>query len=145
MQTNDSPSADSASGNGGGAGTAGRPAADDGWDEAAVEAAVIERCSGSVPLAGRLIRAFVGQTGEDIASIEAAVAAGDPVAMGRAAHRLKGAAASLGLEACRAAATELLTLSHGGRTDGTETLLSILHGQADRLARMRIAMEAPQG
>lgn len=145
MQTDNSPSAGSASGNGGGAGAAGRPAADDRWDEAAVEAAVIERCSGLVPLAGRLIRAFVQQTGEDIASIEAAVAAGDPVAMGRAAHRLKGAAASLGLEACRAAATELLTLGHAGRTEGTEAFLAILHGQADRLARMRIALETPQG
>lgn len=118
------------------------PAAAGAWNEAAVEAAVIERCSGVVPLAGRLLRAFVQQTAEDVAAIEAAAGAGDAVAMDRAAHRLKGASASLGLETCRAAATEILTLARAGRTDGASPHVSVVRGEAARIAEMRLAREA---
>jgi len=118
------------------------PAAVAEWNEAAVEAVVVERCSGVVPLAGRLLRAFIRQTAEDVAAIEAAAAAGDAVAMDRAAHRLKGASASLGLETCRAAATEILTLARAGRTDGASPHVSVVRAEAARIAAMRLAREA---
>ncbi len=116
-------------------------AADAAGSEPALEAVVIERCSGVRPLASRLLRAFIKQTEADLAALCAAVTAGDSEQVVRAAHRLKGAAGNLGLEACQRAADELVQRGKAGRTDGLAPYLALLRVEADRIARMNILQE----
>lgn len=116
----------------------GRSPAAAGDEESELEVAVVERCGGVRSLAARLLRAFIVQTQEDLAAIDAAVAAGNAEMLGRAAHRLKGAAGNLGLETCRQIAADLETRSRTGRIDNVEPFKLSLQAEAARIAQMRI-------
>lgn len=116
----------------------GSSAAAEGDEDHALEVAVVERCSGERSLAAHLLRAFIRQAQEDLEVIAAAAKAGNAEMLGRAAHRLKGAAGNLGLETCRQIAAELEQRSRAGRVDGTEPFAQSLQAEADRIARMRI-------
>ena len=131
----------------GGGATAGAPSAPaaDAHQEAALEATVVERCSGVRSLAARLLVTFVRQVGEDLASVEAAGRAGQTESMARAAHRLKGAAVSLGLAECHRAAAALEAASRAGDGDAIAANMAILRVQAERIAGTRLAREAAAG
>ena len=110
-------------------------------DDAKNQAVVIERCSGNHALAQRLLCAFTAQAGEDIAAIAAAAQAADADKLARAAHRLKGAAANLGLETCRAAAADLEHRARAGVTEGIDPLLATLRAEILRMSNLKLAME----
>jgi CheY-like chemotaxis protein/HPt (histidine-containing phosphotransfer) domain-containing protein len=111
-------------------------------DERALEAAVIERCSGQRALARRLLNVFVQQLHADLDAISAAVEASDSAQLARAAHRLKGVSGNLALGACQEAAAALEQLARAGRTDGVEPHVARLRAQAERIARLRLVGEA---
>jgi signal transduction histidine kinase/DNA-binding response OmpR family regulator len=111
------------------------------WGEAAMEAAVIERCGGDRALAARLLRAFVRQVRDDLAAIAAATDAGDAAALAHAAHALKGAAGNLALDACHRAATELVRLGRAGQMDGGRAHLAALRAETERISQMSILGE----
>ncbi len=122
------------------AGTGARP--DVVGDERDLEAAVVERCGGDRGLAAKLLHLFVEQTAEDIATISAAVAAREPQAMVKGAHRLKGAAGNLAFDTAETAAAELVRLGRAGLTEGAREFVSILHAEAERAASMEILAES---
>lgn len=103
------------------------------------DSVVIARCSGSRELARKLLRAFVKQTGEDLTALAEAAAEGDTEQLVRAAHRLKGAAGNLGLDACSQSADRIDQLGQAGRTDGVEPLLELLRNEVDQITRMKLA------
>jgi HPt (histidine-containing phosphotransfer) domain-containing protein len=110
--------------------------------DAEVEAAVLERCSGVRALASRLLVRFVDQVGEDLAAIAAADRQGEAEAMARAAHRLKGAAVSLGLAECHGAAVALEVACRLGDAGAVAASAEVLRRQAERIALMPLAREA---
>ena len=110
-------------------------------EEEALEALIIEHCSGVRALAKKLLRAFIAQTRDDVEAIAAAATTGDAEKLARAAHRLKGAATSLGLETCRQAAADLEKKGRSGLTEGVDTGLEVLRCEAERIGRMKILQE----
>jgi len=110
--------------------------------EADREAAIVARCSGNRALAARLLRKFVSETAVEIAAISTALENGDPGQIAEAAHRLKGAAGSLALDASEAAAAELEKLGLEGNIAGAAGVMATLQEEVQRIAATPILGEA---
>jgi two-component system, sensor histidine kinase and response regulator len=81
---------------------------------------------GEPSLLTELIEAFRGSVPGHLARLKAALAAGDPTALGDAAHALKGGAATLGAERLRSAAYALELRGRDRNLVDVEVLLSAL-------------------
>jgi HPt (histidine-containing phosphotransfer) domain-containing protein len=110
--------------------------------ETDLEAAIVARCSGNRALAARLLRKFLSQTSVDIAAIATALENGNPGEIAEAAHRLKGAAGSLALDASEEAAAELEKLGREGNIDGVAGVMAALQEEVRRIAATPILMKA---
>jgi HPt (histidine-containing phosphotransfer) domain-containing protein len=75
---------------------------------------------GDRELLGEMARLFRRQSAELLGEIRAAVAAGDAVRLGRAAHTLKGSLATFGARAAADAAQRLEAVARGGSCAGAE-------------------------
>lgn len=96
----------------------------------AATAAVLKQCMGNKELATKLLGKFLQQSEIDIANAGKALQQSDGVALAASAHRIKGAAANLGLESVRAVAYELEKMGKEGS----------LVNAPDRIAALRKAM-----
>ena len=81
----------------------------------------LEQTGGDEELLTELLTLFVDSSAADFASLCEAIEAGDAEGVVRAAHSLKGAAASLGLEAIRALALDMETAARQGSVDVART------------------------
>jgi HPt (histidine-containing phosphotransfer) domain-containing protein len=99
------------------------------------EAALRERVEGDMELLREIIELFLEDGPRLIAEVRAAVAAGDAVALKRAAHTLKGAASNFGAGAVVAAALELETMGRTGDLSGAAPV-------RDRLEAALCALDA---
>ncbi len=106
-----------------------------------IERAVVARCSGNQTLAVKLLHTFMGQTQEDLITIQSAVVAGDPERLAKAAHRLRGAAGNLGINTMANAARELEEMGCAGKTDGTGPFIETLQIKAEVIAAFPILKE----
>ncbi len=86
------------------------------FDPAAFERSLPTGMGVNSPLAGKLMRLFVGESAKLVAEIERAAAAGDSAAVFRAAHSLKSSGASVGASAFSGIAKELEALARAGQT-----------------------------
>ncbi len=94
--------------------------------------ALLERCMGNRPFMERMIAKFRDRLGSDLEQIERSIAAGDPRAVERQAHALKGAAANLSAETLRAAAAKLETVSRSRDMDGAIARLAEVRDECRR-------------
>jgi two-component system sensor histidine kinase/response regulator len=92
------------------AGAAPAPAADSPFDEAAL----LERVEGDTELLQEIVALFLEDSPRVLEEVRAAVAAGDAVALKRAAHTLKGSASNFGAAAVVATALELEAMGRTG-------------------------------
>ena len=82
-----------------------------------------------------LIDTFVTQAPSNLADLVAAVSTGDAAALHRAAHRLKGSAANMGVVGVAAICAELEDLARAGRLARAPALVRDLEAEWDRAVR----------
>jgi two-component system sensor histidine kinase/response regulator len=87
---------------------------------------------GRPSLLGDLADAFLASAPLDVAAFRAAAAAGDPTAMRAAAHRLRGAATTVGLVVLAALCVDVETLSGAGALEPARELVPRLEAELDR-------------
>ena len=90
----------------------------------------MEQTGGDADLLAELLDLLSSTSQSDLEKIRVALAAGDGEAMADAAHSIKGAAASLGVEGLRQSAYEFEKRGRAGELDGLDlTELTDLVGQ----------------
>jgi HPt (histidine-containing phosphotransfer) domain-containing protein len=94
---------------------------------------------GQPDMVGRIVGRFLEETDERITTLRAAVVAGDPHSLERAAHALKGVAGTVGAHELRDLALQLEQLGQTGHTSGAAELVSALE---HAYARARPTFEA---
>lgn len=100
------------------------------WDRAFA----LEQAGDDEELLAELLDLLRSSGQDDLERIKAAMTGGDPMAMGDAAHSIKGAAASLGVETLRSLAHDLEKAGRNGDLVGAARLLPDLEAMLDRLA-----------
>lgn len=106
-----------------------------------MEAVIIERCCGNQGLAARLVKTFLLQSADDLKAMEQSIATRDAHLLFDAAHRLKGAAANLGLSDCAKVAS---ALEESGRDDSfsdVRTLINELRIHIEKIEQVAIPSE----
>jgi HPt (histidine-containing phosphotransfer) domain-containing protein len=88
---------------------------------------------GGSTLATRLVDVFLARVPTDLADRRGAVDRGDAAAVGHLAHRLKGAAAILGVKAMIGLCQELQLLAHAGALTPARDLVRPLEEESDRV------------
>ena len=86
----------------------------------------LEQAGQDEELLAELVMLFNDTSAEDIEKIKASSSAGDPQGMADAAHSIKGAAASLGIEDIRNAAHEVEKSGRNGDIDSANASFSKL-------------------
>jgi histidine phosphotransfer protein HptB len=94
----------------------------------------LEQTAGDEELLEELLVLFKDSSAADYAQLQQAVANGDADAVMRAAHSLKGAAASLGVEGIRQLAYEMET---DGRNDSVSVAREKLMAMGELLAQLQ--------
>ena len=84
-------------------------------------------------LISRLLQLFIAETQKDYDGLADAFAASDPSRIVRIAHRLKGAAATVGAEPLRAEAARIEGLARQGDLQQARDRMTTLHSEFDRL------------
>lgn len=97
----------------------------------------LEQAGDDEEILAELLELFRHSSRSDLDKIRAGAAAGDPVAMGEAAHSIKGAAASLGVEAVRVLAYEIEKAGRGGDLAGALRHLPPLEELVNQLDVMK--------
>ena len=97
------------------------------------KAAALARLAGDEELLKELMSVFLEEYAKWLAELRAAVAAGDPGKLQRAAHTLKGALDSCGAAAAVAEARELERLGRAGERDGADGALARVEVEIERL------------
>lgn len=92
---------------------------------------LVNRCMGDASFAGLILGKFQARANEMVVAIEKAIAAGDIVGAGRAAHALKGAAANLSAEAVRAHAQTIEQAGHDGNLAAAQAAIGQLRQAMD--------------
>ncbi len=95
---------------------------------------LVARCMGDAGFACLILGKFQARSGEMVAAVERAVAAGDAAAAGRAAHALKGAAANLSAEGVRVVAQAIESAGHDGDLAAAAAQVAPLRAAMDRCA-----------
>jgi CheY-like chemotaxis protein len=108
-------------------------------------AAALERVGGDEELLKELVGIFLEECPQWLAAVRAAVAAGDPAALKRAAHVVKGAVDNCGASAAFDAALRLERMGSEGRLNEAEDALATLEGELGHLqpALAAFAVRAP--
>jgi len=101
-------------------------------------AGFIARAMDDMDLARLLITTFLADMPAQIASLSAALAAGEVKLAERQAHRIRGAAANMGAEAFRETAN---LLEEAGRTGNLEGMRQLMHELEKRFATLKDALE----
>jgi HPt (histidine-containing phosphotransfer) domain-containing protein len=94
---------------------------------------IIDELSDQPELISRLLRVFVAETQKDFDGLAAAFAASDIRRVVGIAHRLKGAAATVGAEPLRTEAARIEGLASQGQLQQAQNCMSALHSEFDRL------------
>jgi two-component system sensor histidine kinase/response regulator len=81
-------------------------------------AGLLDRVEGDTELLREIVELFLADCPRMLAEVQAAIGAGDPVALKRSAHTLKGAAANFGATAAVALSLELETIGKSGEVSG---------------------------
>lgn len=97
----------------------------------------LEQAGDDEGILAELLDLFRHSSLADLEKIRAGAAAQDPVAMGEAAHSIKGAAASLGVEAVRVVAYEIEKAGRGGDLPGALRHLPALEELLTHLEAMK--------
>jgi PAS domain S-box-containing protein len=100
---------------------------------------------GNTSYLDRAIGHFVSNAPHALASIRAAVVAGDAAALQQAAHRLAGSASNMGVRPVDTAARRLELVADAGTTEGAEELLGSLDEAVSRGTAALIAYRASYG
>jgi CheY-like chemotaxis protein/HPt (histidine-containing phosphotransfer) domain-containing protein len=93
-------------------------------------------------LVGRLVDAFLASAPADLAELRAAIQRGDATALGCVAHRLKGAAGTLGSTGMVEVCEDVEALARAGRLPPADDLLWRLEQEFDRVTNVRDAVVA---
>jgi CheY-like chemotaxis protein len=91
--------------------------------------------TGTAVLIGRLVECFLDRIPVDLADLRAALDQGDAARVTRIAHRLKGAAGTVGSSGMVILCEQLEVLVHAGPTASAGNLLSHLEQEFDRVIR----------
>ena len=83
----------------------------------------LEQAGQDEELLAELLKLFNETSAEDLAKIHSSFKAGDSTGMGDAAHSIKGAAASLGIDDIRRAAYEVEKAGRGGDIDTAQSFV----------------------
>ena len=102
----------------------------------------LERVLGDRAFLSRMVSDFIAKLPEYLDPIDNARAAGDTVQLSRAAHRLKGASASLGAKPLSEAARLLETEAGAGDLDEAEKIRKVLSVETDRFTEYAKAVFA---
>jgi HPt (histidine-containing phosphotransfer) domain-containing protein len=94
----------------------------------------LEQAGQDEELLAELLQLFNDTSADDAAKIQAALSAGDAQGMADAAHSIKGAAASLGIEDIRKAAYEI---EKSGRNEDIDSASAGLPGLEDLLEQFK--------
>ena len=86
----------------------------------------LEQAGDDEEMLAELLDLLYTSSADDLAKIKAAMAAGDVAGMGDAAHSIKGAAASLGIEQLAALAEAMEKAGRAGDLDGAVMLVAPL-------------------
>lgn len=100
-----------------------------------------ENCAGDESLVNEVLDLFRGEAGVLLADVGKAIDAGDPVAVKRAAHRLKGALVSLGAKPSTEGARALEVCGGTGDLSGAPALYAQLETE---MARLLSVISLPQ-
>ncbi|MBM4044255.1 MAG: response regulator [Planctomycetes bacterium] len=103
--------------------------------------ALLKRCSGNAAFASKIVGKFAARAKADVAQIEHAVAAGDPEATAKAAHRFKGAALNLAAEFLAHVAGQIEHAGRTGQMAGADVLLSTLRIELSRFEQYVAALD----
>lgn len=98
------------------------------------KAFALEQTAGDEELLAELLALFSDSSVSDYAHLQEAVAAGDAAGVVRAAHSLKGAAASLGIEGIRQLA---LVMENDGRNDSVAVAREKLKAMGELLDQLK--------
>jgi two-component system, sensor histidine kinase and response regulator len=91
-------------------------------------------------LVGRLVDAFLASAPADLAELRAAIQCGDATAVAHVAHRLRGAAGTLGSTGMVEVCEEVEALARAGRLPPADDLLCRLEQEFDRVTNVRDAV-----
>ena len=94
----------------------------------------LEQAGQDEELLAELVQLFNDTSADDLAKIQAALSAGDAQGMADAAHSIKGAAASMGIEDIRKAAHEI---EKSGRNEDVDSAGAGLPGLEDLLGQFK--------
>lgn len=103
-------------------------------------AIALERVGGDLELLQEVARLFIDDCPNCMQSIRAAIDAGDPKALERAAHNLKGAVANFGAKNTVEAALKLEQMGRAGQIEGAEQAYSALSASLERLTPELVAL-----
>jgi CheY-like chemotaxis protein/HPt (histidine-containing phosphotransfer) domain-containing protein len=98
-------------------------------------AAAVERAGGDAELLNEIAGMFLDEHPRWLSNVRDALAAGDPRALGSAAHSLKGAAGNLCAQAVCDAAQRLETIAEGGDLSAAGNVLALLNAETLRLSQ----------
>ena len=90
-----------------------------------------ELADGDAEFLDDLCQSFVSEWTQRIDELRTAVTEGQPDVLGKAAHRLKGGSANLGLARLSEICLKLELIGKGGITDGAAGYLDMLTGEYD--------------
>ncbi len=95
---------------------------------------ILDECYlGDDELIADVVQVFMEQKDIQVGDVAAAVKARDALAVGRAAHKLKGGLLTIGAAAAGDAALRLEKMGKGSDLSGAEKALASLHTELDRL------------
>ena len=103
------------------------------WDRAFA----LEQAGDDEEMLAELLDLLCTSSDDDLAKIKVAMAAGDAKGMGDAAHSIKGAAASLGIEQLATLAQTMEMAGRSGDLDGAIMLVAPLEAMVAELAKCK--------
>ncbi|HEV2276806.1 MAG TPA: response regulator [Acidobacteriaceae bacterium] len=99
------------------------------WDEALA----LERLDGDEDLLAEVMAIFLEQAPRQLASLQAAIAAGDSQAAGNIAHSMKGELSSFGIAGVSECARRIETLAHEGNLEAMATEFAALESHVEEV------------
>jgi len=103
------------------------------WDRAFA----LEQAGDDEEMLAELLELLASSSASDLAAIRKAMAAGDAMGMGDAAHSIKGAAASLGIEQLASLAHAMEKAGRAGDLDGAKECFSPLEAMVAQLESLQ--------
>ncbi len=97
----------------------------------------LEQAGDDEEMLAELLGLLRSSSADDLAAIKAAMAAGDAMGMGNAAHSIKGAAASLGIEQLATLAETMEKAGRAGDIEGASMLVAPLSAMIAELANCK--------